>query len=106
VNTGWTGGGFGVGNRVSIQVTRAIIRAILDRKLETLPMRQDPIFSFDVPKECPDVPSEILDPRGMWKNTDEYDEAAKNLAEQYRKNFEAFQNDVTPQVREAGPKSQ
>ena len=104
VNTGWIGGGFGEGNRVSIQATRAIIRSILDRKLETVPMREDPIFSFDVPKECPDVPSDILDPRGMWKNPDEYDKAAKNLAVQYQKNFEAFKSDVTPDVRAAGPK--
>jgi phosphoenolpyruvate carboxykinase (ATP) len=105
VNTGWIGGGFGVGNRVSIKATRAIISAILEGKLDKAPMRQDPVFSFDVPKECPDVPTDILDPRSTWKDANEYDEAAASLAKQYARNFEAFEADVRPEVKAAGPKT-
>jgi phosphoenolpyruvate carboxykinase (ATP) len=103
VNTGWIGGSYGVGNRVSIKATRAIIRAILEEKLQKAPMRKDPIFSFDVPRECPDVPSDILDPRSTWQNPDEYDASARHLAEQYRRNFEVFENEVTTEVKAAGP---
>ncbi len=104
VNTGWIGGGYGVGNRVSIAVTRAIIHAILDGKLAKTPTREDPIFAFHVPTECPDVPSEILDPRSSWADKKAYDETANNLAARYVENFKMFADDVSSDVIEAGPK--
>lgn len=104
VNTGWIGGPYGVGERVSIRDTRAIIRAILDGRLEGAPMREDPFFSFHVPTACPDVPSDILDPRGTWENPDAYDKAARDLATQYRSNFAAFAEDASAEVRAGGPK--
>ena len=103
VNTGWIGGRYGVGNRVSIAATRAIIRAILDGRLEKAPMREDSIFSFQVPTECPDVPSDILDPRSTWDDPQVYDKAAMDLAKRYQKNFEMFKDDVSADVMAAGP---
>ncbi|UCD57385.1 MAG: phosphoenolpyruvate carboxykinase (ATP) [Candidatus Hydrogenedentota bacterium] len=105
VNTGWIGGPYGVGERVSIGSTRAIIRAILEGKLEKAPMREDPVFSFHVPTECPGVTGDILDPRSTWTNADAYDKTAQDLAARYRSNFVAFEDDVTPEVRAAGPRA-
>lgn len=105
VNTGWIGGAYGVGSRVSIKATRAIIRAILDGKLATMPTREDPIFSLHVPTECPDVPSDILDPRDKWEDPAAYDKSAARLARSYVENFKVFEDDVTPEVLAAGPKT-
>ena len=105
VNTGWIGGAYGVGSRVSIKATRAIIHAILDGRLEKLPMRQDPHFGFQVPTECPDVDAKILDPRGTWTDTAEFDKIASSLANDYIENFKIFADDVTAEVLAAGPKA-
>lgn len=105
VNTGWIGGAYGVGNRVSIKATRAIIHAILDGRLEKLPMRQDPNFGFQVPTECPDVDSKILDPRGTWTDPAAFDKIASDLAKSYIENFKMFEHDVTAEVLAAGPKT-
>jgi phosphoenolpyruvate carboxykinase (ATP) len=104
VNTGWIGGAYCVGNRVSIGVTRAIIRAILDGRLEKVATREDPALSLHVPVECPDVPSDILDPRSTWDDPQAYDKAAEELAKRYRENFKVFEDDVTPEVLAAGPR--
>jgi phosphoenolpyruvate carboxykinase (ATP) len=103
VNTGWIGGAFGVGERVSIAATRAIVHAILEGNLEKVPMREDPVFKFAVPTECPDVPSDILDPRGTWTNPKAYDDVARDLAARYRSNFEQFEEDVVPAVKASAP---
>jgi phosphoenolpyruvate carboxykinase (ATP) len=103
VNTGWIGGAYGVGERVSIKATRAIIHAILDGRLEKLPMRQDPNFGFSVPTECPDVPTEILDPRCTWSDPAAYDKSASDLAKSFIENFKKFEDDVTAEVTSAGP---
>ncbi len=106
VNTGWIGGPYGVGKRVSIAFTRAIISAILDGRLEQAPTREDPVFSLHVPTSCPDVPSDILEPRSTWKDPKAYDEAARNLAARFRSNFAEFAADVTPEVLAAGPRAE
>jgi len=105
VNTGWIGGAFGVGERVSIAATRAIIHAILEGNLEKVPMREDPVFKFAVPTECPDVPSDILDPRETWTNPKAYDDVARDLAARYRSNFEQFEEDVAPEVKASAPEA-
>jgi len=106
VNTGWIGGAYGVGERVSIAFTRSIIRAILDGSLEKAPMREDPIFSFTVPTECPGVPADILNTRSTWSDPDAYDKSAQDLAARFQKNFEEFESDASPEVKAAGPKVQ
>lgn len=79
VNTGWTGGPYGVGQRISIPYTRAMVRAALRGDLDGIEYRKDPVFGLHVPKVCPDVPSEILDPRQTWQNKEAYDEQARKL---------------------------
>jgi phosphoenolpyruvate carboxykinase (ATP) len=104
VNTGWTGGPYGVGKRMSIQYTRAMVSAALDGTLAQIPTRRDPVFGFAVPLSCPGVPNEVLSPRSTWEEEEAYDAAARNLAERFRTNFDKFAGDVTPEVRKAGPR--
>jgi phosphoenolpyruvate carboxykinase (ATP) len=103
VNTGWTGGPYGVGSRMKITHTRAIIHAALDGTLADVAMHQDAVFGLHVPVACPGVPAEVLEPRKTWKDGAAYDEKAKELAGRFRKNFEQFASSVSPAVREAGP---
>jgi phosphoenolpyruvate carboxykinase (ATP) len=103
VNTGWSGGPYGVGHRMKIGHTRAMIRAILDGRLATVSVEPDPNFGVLVPKECPDVPSEILQPRNTWKDRRAYDESARDLAGRFQKNFTTFADHVSPEIRDAGP---
>ena len=104
VNTGWTGGPYGVGRRMAIVHTRAMIAAALAGRLDNVSYRKDPIFNVDVPATCPGVPDEVLDPRSTWSNTQAYDEQAGKLARMFVENFKAFEEDVAPSVKEAGPK--
>ena len=104
INTGWTGGPYGEGERIKIGYTRAMVRAALGGKLDSVPMEEDPVFGVDVPAACPDVPSDVLRPRGTWKDKEAYDRAARNLAGMFRKNFEAFEADIPKEVKAAGPK--
>jgi phosphoenolpyruvate carboxykinase (ATP) len=83
VNTGWTGGRYGVGKRIDIPVTRAIVRAIQDGKLNDVAFKPDPVFGFDVPTSCPDVPSDILDPSSTWSDAEAYKREQKALAERF-----------------------
>ncbi len=103
VNTGWTGGPYGVGNRLEIKHTRAMINAILDGELNKVATRLDPIFGLHVPEECPGVPKEVLNPRNTWKSPEAYDEKAQELAAQFVENFEEYKNEVTPEILNAGP---
>jgi phosphoenolpyruvate carboxykinase (ATP) len=100
VNTGWTGGPYGVGQRMSIAHTRAIITAALDGSLAQVETRTDPVFGFEVPTACPGVPAEVLNPRNTWADKDAYDTTARNLVERFRANFANFADQVTPEVRE------
>jgi len=103
VNTGWTGGPYGVGKRMAIAHTRAMIAAALDGQLGDVPYRRDPIFNVDVPTTCPGVPQAVLDPRGTWSSAQAYDEQARKLAWMFIDNFKTFEQGVPPSVKEAGP---
>jgi phosphoenolpyruvate carboxykinase (ATP) len=102
VNTGWTGGPYGVGHRMGIDHTRAMVRAALTGKLSGVEMRVDPFFGLRVPVSCPDVPSGVLEPRSTWDNGKAYDEAARKLAGMFAENFEQYAAFVSPEVRAAG----
>jgi len=103
INTGWTGGPYGVGHRFKIPHTRAIIKAALEGQLDTLPSRQDPIFGFKIPLSCPDVPEEILHPEKTWSNVQDYQTQAHNLALAFQKNFQKFK-DIPAEIMQASPK--
>jgi phosphoenolpyruvate carboxykinase (ATP) len=102
VNTGWSGGAFGVGKRMKLGHTRAMVHAVLDGKLDKIATRTDPVFGLAIPQSVPGVPGEVLDPRGTWNDASAYDAQAKKLAEMFRKNFEKF-GSVAPSIRDAGP---
>lgn len=103
VNTGWTGGAYGVGNRMPIKETRALLHAALDGSLNSAPMRVDPNFGFEVPVEVAGVDSTILNPRDTWEDKDAYDAKAKHLVELFIKNFETFSAHVDDSVNAAAP---
>jgi phosphoenolpyruvate carboxykinase (ATP) len=103
VNTGWTGGGYGTGSRMKIQLTRAMIHAALDGALDSAAFTRDPVFNLEVPAACPGVPPEVLRPRGTWADGAAYDASAARLAGMFRDNFQKFEADVAPEVRAAGP---
>ena len=88
LNTGWSGGAFGTGKRISIGHTRALLNAALEGKLDQLECETHPIFNLKVPKSCPGVPAEILNPRNTWKDKAAYDAAATKLRDMFRKNFD------------------
>jgi len=101
VNTGWTGGPYGEGQRMPIAATRALLRAALDGELDQVLYRLDPIFGLEVPVEVPGVDSSLLDPRSTWSDPDAYDEKARYLATRFRENFQKFGADEN--IVQAGP---
>jgi phosphoenolpyruvate carboxykinase (ATP) len=105
INTGWSGGPYGVGNRMKISYTRAMIRAILDGSLAQTETQPDPIFGVNVPVSCPDVPSEVLQPRNTWKDKEAYDRQAADLARRFNENFRKYEAGVSEAVRAVAPKS-
>ncbi|MCK9425692.1 MAG: phosphoenolpyruvate carboxykinase (ATP) [Ignavibacteriaceae bacterium] len=104
VNTGWVGGKFGVGKRISIRHTRNLLNAALDGKLDSVEFRKDKLFGFDVPLTCPDVPQDVLDPMNAWGNKEEYWKKYDALAARFVDNFKLFKKGVTDEVYNAGPK--
>ena len=104
VNTGWVGGKFGVGKRISIRHTRNMLNAALDGKLDNVEYRKDKIFGFDIPLTCPDVPDEVFIPENAWGNKDEYWMKYDALAARYIENFKLFREGVPDEVLNAGPK--
>jgi phosphoenolpyruvate carboxykinase (ATP) len=104
VNTGWTGGAFGTGQRMKLEYTRAMIRAALGGRLDEVETTPDPVFGLHIPKSVPDVPDDVLQPKSTWPDPDAYEEAAARLAGMFRENFRKFADSVEPPVREAGPK--
>jgi phosphoenolpyruvate carboxykinase (ATP) len=104
VNTGWSGGAYGVGKRMKLAHTRAMVRAALEGKLDGVATAADPVFGLHVPTECPGVPSEVLRARDTWADTAAYDAQARKLAEMFRQNIEKFGDAVTPEVKAAGPR--
>jgi phosphoenolpyruvate carboxykinase (ATP) len=103
VNTGWTGGAFGTGQRMSLKFTRAIITAIHSGELARIPTTTDPHFGVEVPTACPGVPPEVLVPRNTWTDQTAYDTAAGRLSGLFRDNFKKYEADASPEVRAAGP---
>jgi len=102
VNTGWVGGPFGAGRRMSLPHTRALLDAALSGQLDSVPYAQHPVFRVSVPKSCPEVPAQVLDARGQWPDPGAYDRGARELAARFLKNFEKFPA-VSRQIREAAP---
>ncbi|MDX1666850.1 MAG: phosphoenolpyruvate carboxykinase (ATP), partial [Saprospiraceae bacterium] len=105
VNTGWTGGGYGVGSRISLKYTRAIIDAIHEGSFDQVETKSEPYFGFDIPTSCPGVPSEILIPKNTWDDKQQYEKAREKLVGLFRNNFKKFEKGVNPDILKAGPKS-
>ncbi|HVN16505.1 MAG TPA: phosphoenolpyruvate carboxykinase (ATP) [Anaerolineales bacterium] len=104
VNTGWVGGPFGVGKRISIKHTRALLNAALTDQLASVEYYKDPVFGFEVPKVCPGVPDNVLEPWSSWPSREEYDRKYKDLAQRFLENFGKFESKTPREVIEAGPK--
>jgi phosphoenolpyruvate carboxykinase (ATP) len=105
VNTGWSGGAYGVGKRMSIQHTRALITAALTGALDRVEYGKDPVFGFEVPRSCPGVPAEVLTPRNTWPDKTAYDAQAKKLAGLFVKNFDKYRSEASADVIAAQPKA-
>jgi phosphoenolpyruvate carboxykinase (ATP) len=103
VNTGWTGGPYGTGIRMKLAHTRAMVRAALSGALAQVETKEHPVFGIHVPRSCPDVPAEVLDPRSTWPDPAAYDTQARKLASMFDQNFEKFAPDVAADVRAAAP---
>ncbi len=104
VNTGWSGGAYGVGKRMKLSFTRAMVRAALAGEIDGVATNTDPIFGLAVPETVPGVPTEVLHARGTWADPAAYDEQAKKLAGMFQKNFERFADHVSKEIQEAGPR--
>jgi phosphoenolpyruvate carboxykinase (ATP) len=104
VNTGWTGGAYGVGSRMKLAYTRAMVDAALAGKLDNAEFVEEPVFGFRIPTSVPGVPTEVLNPRDTWADANAYDAQAQKLAGMFRENFKAFEAEVPESVRRAGPK--
>jgi len=104
VNTGWTGGPFGIGKRISIHHTRARLNAALDGKLNEVEYRKDQLFGFDVPLTCPNVPEDVLVPESTWGDRDEYWKRYDGLAARFIENFKLYMDGCPEGMAEAGPR--
>ena len=104
VNTGWVGGPYGVGKRISIRYTRDLLNAALNGDLESVEYYVDPVFGFQVPKSCPGIPEQVLYPSSSWSSEDAYIKRYKSLASRFIDNFKKFEDDSPPGLRNAGPK--
>ena len=103
VNTGWVGGAYGVGKRISIRYTRALLDAALDGQLQKVEYRKDPLFGFDVPLTCPEVPEKVLTPEAAWPDKKAYKQKYRQLGSLYVENFRKFADDCSEDVRACGP---
>ncbi|SFD12070.1 phosphoenolpyruvate carboxykinase (ATP) [Chitinophaga sp. CF118] len=103
INTGWTGGAFGTGQRIKLNYTRAIVAAALNGDLEKMSYKYDPIFGFAIPESCPGVPENMLDPRNTWENKEAYDQQAKDLAGRFVHNFKKYASMADPEILSAAP---
>ena len=104
VNTGWSGGSYGVGSRMKLSLTRAMITAALKGELDHIQFENHPVFGLAMPKSCPNVPSEILNPRNTWADKSAYDAKANDLAGQFVKNFEKYASQANAEILSAAPK--
>ncbi len=103
VNTGWTGGPYGVGSRMKIKFTRAMLTAALEGKLDSVKYNKDPFFNLLIPESCPDVPSEVLNPKNTWQDKEDYDKQAKKLANMFIENFKDYEDAASEEIKNAGP---
>ncbi|MDP9224254.1 MAG: phosphoenolpyruvate carboxykinase (ATP), partial [Actinomycetota bacterium] len=103
VNTGWTGGPYGVGRRIELASTRAMVNAAISGALDNVETKTHPIFNLDVPVWCPGVSEDVLDPKATWANPADYEEHARELARMFVKNFERFRDSVPSEILEAAP---
>ncbi|SRX73320.1 phosphoenolpyruvate carboxykinase (ATP) [Aequorivita antarctica] len=106
INTGWTGGPYGVGSRMKLKYTRAMIAAALEGKLKDVEFEKHPVFNLMMPKSCPNVPSEILNPKETWKNKKAYDIQAKELANSFKENFAKFETYANDEILAGAPASE
>ena len=104
LNTGWVGGPYGVGKRISIGYTRAILNAALAGELLEVEYATDPIFGYQVPTACPEVPEDVLDPASSWPSEEVYMQKYRELAARFVDNFKKFEDGTPDEVRNAGPK--
>jgi phosphoenolpyruvate carboxykinase (ATP) len=104
VNTGWTGGAYGVGHRMPISYTRAMINAALEHRLDNVKFDSNNVFGLAIPETCAGVPKEVLNPRNTWQDKNAYDKQARKVAEMFTENFKKFEANVTEAVKRAGPK--
>ncbi len=102
INTGWSGGPYGIGKRMNIKHTRMMVTAALTGTLDMVKYRHDEVFNLDVPETCPEVPSEVLNPRNTWAEKEGYDNSARKLAQMFVENFKKFGN-TAKEIRDAGP---
>ncbi len=105
VNTGWTGGPYGVGSRMKLKYTRAMVTAALNGTFDSAEYKHDDVFNVDIPQSCPDVPSEIMNPRDTWEDKAAYDAQAKKLAKMFQDNFAKKYPNMPKNIAEAGPKA-
>ena len=105
INTGWSGGEYGVGSRISLKYTRAMITAVLNGKLANVGFETHNIFGLQMPNICPNVPTELLNPRNTWENKNAYDAKANELAEAFNSNFEQFVEYANDEIMAAAPKT-
>jgi len=103
VNTGWTGGPYGIGTRMKLKYTRAMISAVLEGQLNSVAFQADSVFGMSVPLECPNVPADILNPRNTWSDKSEYDAKARFLANLFIKNFDKYKDGATAEVLAGAP---
>ena len=104
INTGWSGGPYGVGNRMKIKYTRAMLNAALDGELDNIEYAKDERFGFEVPLQCPGVPSDVLQPIKTWDDSEQYNLLADNLARMFVENFARYEGGVSDAVNSASPK--
>ena len=102
VNTGWSAGPYGIGARMSLATTRAIITAILQGSINNSEFEKDPVFGFEFPRQLDNVNSSVLNPKNTWQNPDEYDQARIKLAQMFIENFGQYESNA-PHLKQAGP---
>ncbi|MEI7979906.1 MAG: phosphoenolpyruvate carboxykinase (ATP), partial [Bacteroidota bacterium] len=105
INTGWSGGAYGTGSRMKLSFTRAMITAALNGELNNVTFEEHPVFGYQMPTTCPNVPVEILNPRNTWADKDGYDAQANKLAAMFVKNFEQYACGVSQEILDAAPKA-
>ena len=103
INTGWTGGPYGIGSRMKLKYTRAMINAALDGKLDNVSFENHPIFKLAMPVSCENVPTEVLNPKNTWSDKDAYDKKAKHLAKAFHTNFKTFETGANTEILEGAP---